>query len=172
MRRNMATNKYGSLLAPQQIRLINSRARRLGLPRHEWEDTQQEVAVYLMDNSSGDVPLTTITDGQLKMMLRAKARRRVREGVYRQRSCATAVSGDAETALAVEDKGAVLALDVRDALECLSADERAVCLALGRGDSVSEIARRLGCGRKAVRLTVAKIQHRLRALGLHQWLDA
>ena len=156
-------NDYGTLLEPWKARLIVDRARRLGVPRDELEDIQQElvqdIAAVEFDPTRADsraTPLMARIDNRVISYLR-------------QRSC---YEGHVANLRPVESYGesVALRLDVRQTVAMLPEREQAVCEGLSQGHTVAAIARRIGCGRSTVVRLVVRIRLEFQQRGIDQWL--
>ena len=163
-KRNAFTNDYKDLVEPWKAKLIVERARRLGIPPQQWSDIQQEIILDVIDfrfdpaKSNGakiSTLLTAIIDNRLKMILRTAARQQDRIGQPKPD---------------VFEDTTALRLDVRQALTSLSPRQKAVCLRLSRGESISQIARALGCGRATIRRLKDGIQQWFTYMGLDGWV--
>ena len=163
-KRSAFINDYADLIEPWKVRLIVERAKRFKIPPQQWPDIQQEIILDIMDfrfdptKSNGaklSTLLTAIIDNRLKKILRTAARHQDRTDYARSE---------------VFEETTPLRLDVRQALTRLSPREKAVCLRLSRGDSTSQIARALGCGRATVRRLKDSIRDQFAAVGLDGWV--
>jgi DNA-binding NarL/FixJ family response regulator len=159
------TKDYGGVVEPSAVRLALARIRRFGFPRHEWPDLLQKLALEISGfafdpaKANGATELTAIcclVDRRLISALRAKRRYQKRIGKVRPEDAYEEQPG--------------LRLDVREALAGLSPREQAVCEGLSRGDTISEIAKALECGRATIRRLIEKIRQRFTALGLDGWV--
>lgn len=169
----MQRNSYEGLIPAHLTGLIASRARALNFRPDEIDDLQQQIAPVLAkfrfdptqpNGGTESTALITVIDRQLTTRLRAKVRyRQCLEKVRAQR---------ATTADSTITRGAPVALqvDVRDAIASLSPRERAVCMALSDGYSVSEMAAALRCGRDTIKRRIERIRVRFTALGLRAWV--
>ena len=163
-KRDAFMNDYGQLVEPWKARLIVERAKRLRIPWHQWPDIQQEIIFDVIGfrfdpaRSNGaklSTLLTAIIDNRLKMILRTAARYESRTSQPRSE---------------VFEDTTALRLDVRQAMTSLSPRQKAVCLRLSRGESISQIARVLGCGRATVRRLKDSIRDQFTAMGLDGWV--
>lgn len=156
-------NDYGAVLEPWKARLIVDRARRMGVPRDELEDVQQElvwdVAAVRFDPAkagSESTPLVARIDNRVASYLRRNTRYLAR--VMRLRPTESC-----------EEKVA-LRIDVRQAVAALPLPERTVCLGLSQGHTAADIARHVGVGRSTVVRLMTKIRRHFRECGLEGWL--
>lgn len=167
MKRDVLANRYDGVVKAWKVRLIRSRARRFGIPRHDWPDIEQEIALEVMafrfdaakaNGATETTALTSVIDNRMKMFLR-----RARALRNRVKDCHAA---DAEAALVCEDEGASAALDVQQALVALPVPERAVCFALSRGESLRKIAAAADCSRASVERAIRHIRRHFERMGL------
>ena len=163
-RRSAFINDYADLIEPWKARLIVKRAKRFGIPPQQWPDIQQEIILDIMDSrfdpdkSNGakiSTLLTAIIDNCLKKILRTATRYQGRNGEPRSE---------------VFEETTALRLDVRQALVSLSPRQKAVCLRLSHGESISRIARALGCGRATVRRLRDRLRDQFTDMGLDGWV--
>jgi DNA-directed RNA polymerase specialized sigma24 family protein len=171
MKSNGHVNDYGGLVAPWKVTLIASRARRLGFRGHELEDVQQkiilDVAGFQFDparsNGAAEItPLTRLIDNRLLTLRRAALREKNRfERLGRDLGVS---DGNAAADSGYDSLGTRTA--VQAILADLSPEEQTVCLALGEGQNINEIAQTLGCGWYTVSRRITRIRRRFRAVGL------
>ena len=163
-RRSAFINDYADLVEPWKVRLIVERAKRFKIPPQQWPDIQQEIILDIMDfrfdpaKSNGaklSTLLTAVIDNRLKMILRANSRNQNRNGEPRSN---------------VFEDTTALELDVRQALASLPPRQKAVCLRLSRGESISRIAQTLGCGRATVRRLRDRLRDQFTDMGLDGWV--
>jgi DNA-directed RNA polymerase specialized sigma24 family protein len=166
MKRRVSENKYEGLLAPWKVRLIISRAKRLGFRRHDLEDVQQEVVLEVVafrfdpaKGASESTPLTKLIDNRLKAIRRKAAR-------YAARITSVGDAMAMEEASLFCEETVPLRLDVMTALASMTGDEIAVCIHLIHGLSVRQIARELGRGWHSVNRIIIGIRERFRTMGL------
>ena len=161
---------YREVVEDWKVELVRARIRASGFFEDEAQDLEQELVLKVRDfrfdtaKSNGAAESTVlriVIDRHLATRLRSSRRRKRHIRKY-QRMRAADVAEDA----------APLRLDVRLALERLSSEERAICDALGRGESFCQIARALGCSDTKVRRIVKRIGFRFHAMGLDGWLEA
>jgi DNA-binding NarL/FixJ family response regulator len=70
-----------------------------------------------------------------------------------------------------ESESLALRVDLGEAVAALPEFERRVCECLSKGFSVEEAAEKLGCRWHTVKAAVQRIQDRLRAKRLNEYLD-
>jgi len=157
--------EYGDLVEPWKVKLIVSRARRMGFRGAELADVQQEIVLdlsrfrYDADRSNGAkeaTALTALIDNRLKKIRRSDDRYRdhlQRLGEQANLSAEIHIDGDA-------------VIDVQCAVSALPRKERAVCRELMCGASKPEIAVTLRCGWHTVERLVRNIRNRFLELGL------
>ena len=167
----MYANTYADAVESWKTELIARRARRFGLRGADVEEVQQEIVLHVLEfefdpqRSHGATPetaLTALIDHHVKNWLRDRGRYQARIERWQQ-TCPR------ETSACDVDRHA-LGMDVRAAVAQLSDDEQAVCAALSRGESLTEIARRVGCGWHTLRRVVERIRCVLRDAGLEAWV--
>lgn len=170
MRKDVLANRYDGVVEAWKVTLIRSRARRFGIPRHEWPDIEQEIVLEVMafrfdaakaKGAQEATALTALIDNRLKMYLRranARSRAEERNAVFAAARGAVGVPVD-------ETGAASAALDVRRAVAAISPAEQAVCTALSRGASVRQIAAVRGCSRARVQRTVLDIRRHFERMG-------
>lgn len=167
MRKDVLANHYDGAIEPWKVTLVQGRAKRFGIPRHEWPDLEQEIVLELMEfrfdaaranGASEATAVTSVIDNRLRMFLRrTKTHRRCAEAVR---------AGETGPVRIPEGDGACAVLDVRGALAALPETEHAICTALSRGDSMRKIAVALGCSRAAVKRMTRAIRCQFERMGL------
>jgi DNA-binding CsgD family transcriptional regulator len=166
-RRGYFTNDYGTLIEPWKADLIARRAKRLGFPRQDWPDLQQEIVPLLAelqfeadhpDGASEATHLTAVIDNRLRAIRRAASRY-----VKRIDKLAPVLLG--RTVVAYHD-GLELTIDVQQTVPWLTPIQQQVCACLAAGKSASQIARKLGCTRRKVGELQAAIRRQFEAFGL------
>lgn len=167
-------NGYDGVVKPWKVRLVLERARRLGVPRHAWDDALQEIVPHVArfrydpDRHNGAKEATgliALVDKRLKMLLRQMARERRREWRY--------VDGRGQAAGGPDPHrhdGAALRLDIRAALAGLSSHELYICCRLSEGGRISQIARDLGASWHRVERLIVGLRGRFEAMGLDGYL--
>lgn len=157
--------RYGGVVEFWSVRLALARIRRFGFPRHEWPDRLQELVLEIMafkfdpakaNGASKTTAVCGLINKRLVSAWRATQRYERRIARLRPEECYSDQAG--------------LRLDVRTALANLPPRERSVGEGICRGQSVSEIARALGCGRATVRRLRENIRQRFMALRLDAWV--
>jgi DNA-directed RNA polymerase specialized sigma24 family protein len=166
MRKRAAQNKYDGLLEPWKVRLIVSRARRLGFCRHDLEDAQQEVILAVMafafDPAKGaaeSTALTAVIDNQLKALRRKAAR-------YDARITSIGDAAALEKACPVYEENLPIRLDLLTVMTRLTSEELDMCLRLIQGQSIGQIARELHRGWHTVNRAIRRIRERFVFMGL------
>jgi len=163
--RAMVANDYTGVVEPRVVHLALGRMRQFGIPRHEWDDVLQEVAIRIAvfhfdpAKANGASRSTAACGVITKYLLSAK---RSEERYCR---CLERVRPE-ET---YEDL-TPLRLGVRSAVARLSPREQAVALQLMRGASISHIAETLRCDRSTVRRLIAGIRRQFQAQDLQGWV--
>ncbi len=161
-------NAYQDVLEDWKVELIRTRAKRLGFRRHDLEDAQQEIVLDVLEfcfdaaKSNGAcerTALTSLIDRRLMTILRTKRR-------YAQHVCSPVDDSLQDEPFSEPVPQQQLVMDVRAVITDLSADEQLVCQALVDGESVNQIARRLGCSWRAVNNTIAHIRQFFESVGL------
>ena len=156
-----AHNQYGGLIETGIIRIAIKRLQRLGFPRHQWDDVLQELAIEILQfqfdpgRANGGKEATVLCrliDNRLISLLRSQKRCQERLQQLRPRE--------------THEENISLRLDVRDVVARLSPRQQAVCRGFARGDSITQIARDLGCGRATVRRIRDCVRREFQAVGL------
>lgn len=167
----MYANAYADAVESWKTELIARRARRFGLRGADVEEVQQEIVLHVLEfefdprrahGATPETALTALIDHHVKNWLRDRGRYQARIDRWHH-ACPR------ETSVCDVDRHA-LQIDVREAVAQLSDDERAVCEALSRGESLTEIARHVGCGWHTLRRAVERIRCVLRDAGLEAWV--
>lgn len=166
----MSSNEYRGLMDEWQMRLIDARARRMGLDNHSRDDVAQQIAIETAKFKSDpvrsreavqpDAVLATIVNRQVRSAARRCARDR--ERLEQVRQCAGQPT-EYESKHQME-------IDVRSAVAQLSPREQRVCAMLSEGESIASIARELECGWHTVERLIADIRQRFENMGLDGWL--
>jgi len=163
------TNQYDGCLEQWKVNLALARIRAFRVPRDEWPDALQRLVLAMLrfrfDPQRGakeSTALCRLINNRLTSMLRSWHRERDRLA----RHHAEAEHGGH---LVYEDNVA-LRFDVRLAVAQLPALERIVCAYLMRGDSVRQIAARLGKSWPTVQRIVGHVRRRFEAIGLNAWV--
>ncbi len=135
------------------------------------DDAVQTVALELLEfefepaKSNGATERTaliSLIDRRLSMILRAESR-------YRRRI--DELESQRRPEHEWENPPSLLHLDVQEAVAQLPTQEQAICEGLAQGDSLREIARRLGCSWHAVAQSVSRIRRHFQRLNLQDWLQ-
>ena len=169
------SNRYDGIVEIWKIELIVRRAKRLGIRQHELEDAQQEIVLDVIEfrfeeaKSNGGCErtvLTSLIDRRLMTMARTKKRYEKHVGPM-----PAEVRKDGEREPFTEPiKQQSLEMDVREAISVLSSEEQSVCAALADGESIAEIARRMGRSWHAANTIVARIRRHFEVIGLDAWI--
>ncbi len=163
----MGANRYPAVLTNWKNDLIIARAKRMGFRGHDLLEAQQEIVLHVAtfqhqplrsNGASEATALTAVIDRRLKMLRRAGAR-------YQQRQQRAGLLRASQADRPDLDRH-LLAVDVRDAIAGLPPTEQLVCQLLGRGATISSIARRLRCGWHTAQRIVEGIRVRFRDMGL------
>ncbi len=159
----MYRNQYGSVIDKSKIKLIAARARRMGFRRQDIEDVQQHIAMVLMEfnydpeksnGASETTAITALIDHQLLSLRRSQQR-------YAKRVTGSEnIPSDVPDALyePVEERRMAIATDLDMAKAQLSPMAREVCESLADGQSLNEIAKRLGVGWHTIERHVESIR--------------
>jgi RNA polymerase sigma factor (sigma-70 family) len=167
MKRDVLANHYDGVVESWKAALVQSRAKRFGIPRHEWPDLEQEIVLELMEfrfdatkanGASEATAVTSVIDNRLLMFLRRTKTRCRRAEDLRADETESVRESEGESACAV--------MDVQRALATLPATEQVVCAALSRGNSMRKIAAALGCSRASVERMVQAIRYQFERMGL------
>ncbi len=165
----MITNTYDSVLEKWEVRLIKSRAKKLGFFDHEIDDALQEVVIALLTwpEPWAELPeeqrqdlLPAISDNLLRKTMRSEGRRRKRE-------TAIAIPEDAT----YSDEAMLREVDITAALDTLEEPERQICKMLAAGHSVSDIAQKLDSSWFVVNGIVNRVRQTFEKAGLEQWFE-
>ena len=160
------TLNYEGLAEQWKVNLLVRRAVRMGFRDQDLEDAQQEiiadVIAFQFDpaRSNGATEVTALTkliDNRLIHLRRSTAR----YGKHKDRFQKIAEQAYEPGELNLDD------VDVRLAIEKLSAEEQAVCKALGHGFTKNEIQNQLGVGRMKLNRLIRQIHDRFTELGLN-----
>jgi len=166
----MSENKYTNIMDDWQVRLIKSRARRVGFNSQDCEDVSQQIAMETVafsfdpERSNGAAPeaaLATIVKRQVQCAARRRSRycKRLERFKESQRAVPTGVEPTHE-----------MQLDVRMAAEQLPPELQRVCAMLAEGESIAGIAEALNCGWHTVERMIGRIRERFEKMGLNEWL--
>jgi len=167
-------NGYDGVVERWKVRLVLRRARRLGVPRGEWDDALQEIVPHVArfrydpgqsNGATESTALIALVDNRLKMLLRQKTREERREKRYAARRGLAADGPDPH-----RHDAAALRLDVHTALAGLSSHELLVCRRLSEGGRISQIARDLGASWHRVERMVVGLRGVFGAMGLDGYL--
>ena len=159
---------YDGVLTRTQVKLIISRARKLGYRQHELPDALQEAAIELMDfkynpaKSNGadeNTAMCAVVDNRLCKVIR---------GVERDRARVDAIAPLVPHIhnFATDE----LSLDVRDALAAMPPLDCAVGQLITAGCSKAEAARRLGRDWHVVNRACKRIRKHFEQVGIDRWV--
>jgi len=171
----MRYREYDGVLEDWKVRLMVSRARRLGFRPHEIDDALQEIVLDVLafrfdrarsNGATGATALTAVIDKRLRMVRRAW--RRYQQLVARFRADRGVDEARDRWPEPVEDETELMAMDVREAVARLPLPQRRLCKSLVREGSLARIARRDRCGWHTVRRSVENLRRRL--AGLKGWV--
>ena len=170
-------NTYAGLVEDWKVELIGTRAKRLGIRRHDLEDAEQEIILDILEfrfditKSNGAcerTALTSLVDHRLMTMRRTKRR-------YTQRVEPLPNTDDdweEEHAPFTEPiPQQQLVMDVREAVGGLTAEEQTICKLLADGESITSIARQLGRSWHAANKIVTRLRGPFEYLGLDGWVN-
>jgi DNA-directed RNA polymerase specialized sigma24 family protein len=166
----MSENIYKGIIDDWKVNLIETRAKRFGICRHDLEDAQQEIALEILsfrfDSTKANgacerTVLTSLVDRQLMTLLRCK--RRYTQHVQAQGCHASEEETEPFTEPISQQQ---LELDVREAVTRLSAEEQVVCQTMANGHSIAETARQLGRSWHKVNRIVRQIRKQFEFVGL------
>ncbi len=171
----MRHNNYDGLLEQWKVRLMASRAKRLGFRPDQIEDAQQELVLDVLafrfdplrsNGATEATALTALIDKRLRAIQRASRR-------YRNRLTGLKAQLGVDEARdrwphPVEDMTELLVMDVREAVSRLPSPQRRLCKALIREGSLARVARRDRCGWHTVGRSVEGLRRRL--AGLKGWV--
>lgn len=170
-------NRYDGIVDAWKIELIASRAKRLGIRRHDLEDAQQEIVLDILNfrfdaaKSNGAcerTALTSLIDRRLMTIARTKKRYEKHVGPMPKKTRDDGAEEREPSTEPIEQHS--LAMDVREAIGALSDDEQAVCAALAGGASTADIARQLGRSWHGAAKLVARVRRHFEVLGLDAWI--
>lgn len=163
-------NGYGGLMEPRDLGLVTKWARSFGFRDDELPDLEQEIAVELIGapfsadgSASRRTFVASVIGRQLKRVLRNRRRDKRRINFE---ACPLEAVGEDSLPSVDGIERLCLRLDLQDALDRLSPEDRSICASLLRGESQAEIARARGVSRAAVHKRVAKLAEGLRRRGL------
>lgn len=172
----MRHNEYDGLLDEWKVRLIVSRARRLGFRPDQIDDAMQEMVLDLLafrfdpakaNGASESTALTAVIDKRLRTIRRAW--RRYQQHVARLKVARGVDEARDRWPEPVEDETALLVLDVRAVVAHLSPRQRHLCQALLEG-SRRAVSRGRRCGWGTVCQEIEGIRRRFTAAGLEEYL--
>lgn len=171
----MFRNSYDDLLEPWKLELIERRARKRGFRGADLEDAQQTLVLELLDfqfdptKSNGATEATALVaviDRRLAMLRRCEQRHAARTERLKEAHARSQISGEETLAAGSDVPRLSLSLDVHEAIEDLPPLAQRICAALADGQSLNEIAKRLGLRWRAVREQVDGIRRYFAYLGL------
>jgi DNA-directed RNA polymerase specialized sigma24 family protein len=156
---------YDGLVESWKMDLVESRARRKGIQAGCVDDLQQELIFDVMNfryeaeksnGASEKTVFTGIVDRCLANHIRSESR--YKSHVERFKTTANQVCDPS-----VHEQ---IAIDVRAAMESLTQDEKALCIAIMEGYSPNEIAQMRGCGWHAIERSMRRIRRQFEKYGL------
>jgi DNA-directed RNA polymerase specialized sigma24 family protein len=169
----MSKNQYTGIMDDWQVRMMNARARRMGLSSHDRDDVAQRVAIETVAFTSNpnrymgakvpEAVLATIVNRQVQSAARQYARYR-----HRIERMAQGTGVGLENVRSNHD----LRLDVRMVVAHLSPLQQRICAMLTDGESIASIAKALHCGWHTVERLIASIRERFERVGLHECMGA
>ncbi len=171
--------RYDGVIETWKVKLVVSRIQAFRLPKDEWEDALQDVAVAILqfrfdqakaNGAKESTALCSLINNILRMTLRSKQRdrRRLDEYASRQSHAFDQETGEPLAA----DSPAALRMDIAAAVKAMTPFERNICKRLSRGEPMTAIAQHLHCDRGRVRRTVAAIRRRMALAGIDGWMQA
>jgi DNA-directed RNA polymerase specialized sigma24 family protein len=165
----MRLNKYDGCVEQWKADLIARRAAAYGFQENDILDIQQDIVLKVMNfrydpiKSNGaqeSTVLQVLIDNELKMRLRSEKRRNNTLQTMRW-----------ITELVPAPSKCQLAVDIHNALTCLSRIQRQICLALSEGRSIREIALKLHVDPSTIRRHMRRIGSHFQAIDLDQWIS-
>ena len=169
----MHKNGYQGAIKGWKNDLIISRARRTGLSGDQLLDAQQEVVLhaaafeYDADRANGAseaTALTAVIDHRLAKFRQTASRYEARQ----KRARRLYVRHENERS---DLDQRLLAVDVRDAVSCLTPEEQRVCVLLSEGESIASIAESLQCHWRVVHRIIQTVREKFSELGLDGWVS-
>lgn len=180
IRKDAAMNEkalsYGDLVEQWKVELIVQRARHFGIPEHDWADIQQSIILEILnfkydpENAQGAeerTALTTVIDNRIINLLKKQS---CQSEYYEEYLRQNGHTNPQEEALSYSENNA-LYCDIQDAIDRLSAKEKAVCAGLMDGLSIRQLARKLRCRQQSVQCMIQNIRGVFKELGVHKWLQ-
>lgn len=168
----MNKNEYAGIMDDWQVRMINARARRMGLNSHDRDDVAQQIAIETVAFTSNPdrCNCATVPEAVLATIVNRQVQGAARQCVrYRQRIERLA-QRDGVGLREFEPKHE-LELDVRTAVAQLPLRQQRVCAMLSDGQSIASIAKALRCGWHTVERLIANIRERFAEFGLSECLE-
>lgn len=171
----MYGNSYEGVIEQWKLDLITGRARRWGVRRQDLEDAQQQLVLELVafvydpirsNGATETTALVAVIDRRLAMMCRREYRHRQRTERLKQSLKDAMTPGKDLSSAPSDERLTCLAIDVREVVEDLPPLAQHICTALADGQSVNEIARRLGIGWRAVRQQMDAVRGYFQYVGL------
>lgn len=171
-------NDYGNLVEKWKVKLIVTRARRMGFRADEIEDAQQEIVLDVMafrfdagrsNGAAEPTALTALIDNRLRSIRRA--RRRYEKQLERLKADLGVDEARDRRPQPEEDQRHLLVVDVRSAVARLAGRQRAICDALAAGDSLRDAAAKARCCRDTTARVAAELRRQFRNAGLSAWVE-
>jgi len=162
--------RYDGLIEQWKVELIEGCARRMGFPAHQIDDLKQDIVPELItfkfDTSKSNgakesTAVQAIIMNQLRNKQRTYAREHTKIERYKQ-----LMPRHAETCPSKQPRE----LDVREAIEPLEPNDRAICNRLANGESVENIRKQMGCGWHTINRVILRLRKHFHELELHRWL--
>jgi DNA-binding NarL/FixJ family response regulator len=168
----MYRNKYDSVIDKSKLAWINSRARRMGFRRQDLDDVQQQVSIALLqftfdpsksNGASERTAITAVIDRQLRKIRRTRTRH------VDRLSCSEDLPTDLQDGYGLAGvHQARHATDIGVAMKKLCPTARAICEQLSEGQSINEIANRMGVSWHTVNKHLATIRECFASVGLSE----
>lgn len=168
----MYRNKYDSVIDKSKLAWINSRARRMGFRRQDLDDVQQQVSIALLqftfdpsksNGASERTAITAVIDRQLRKIRRTRTRHVDRLG------CSEDLPTDLQDGYGLAGvHHARHATDIGVAMKKLCPTARTICEQLSEGQSINEIANRMGVSWHTVNKHLATIRECFASVGLSE----
>lgn len=169
-------DSYRGIIEEWKVDLALRRIISFGFPEHDWDALLQELVIkmerfhYRGRESSGAAESTVIYSLITNYLIDALRRAYREEDRHQSLDTYLEMWGENCPALRLRDTTPVT-VEVREAMASLEPRERAVCEGAFHGETVSDTARRLGCGWHTVSRARDRVRGRFDELGLRSWIE-
>lgn len=169
------TLDYNGLIEDWKLELIIDRAKRFGIPKHDWPDVQQSAVLDILkfeydagknNTAKENTILTAIIDHKIISLIRKESLHQKTFEEYLERKGYW--NTDQECFCYAVQYG--FREDLQHALMQLDDQQRFVCLGLIDGLSMRKIAQKLKCRQSAIKQIIDSIRDIFEQLGVNEWL--